>query len=130
MPKGAQSQSQTQAKGSSVVEPSIPALTDLRSLPSSSGLLQRSVGPSGFQGPGEEDEVMPNQSSLTQELHLHDAQSFNTVQVANVCTDHAEFARVVAESQRLIGEADTRALHFEGIAQQVFQEATAHMGVT
>ena len=83
LPKGAQSQSQ--AEGSSVAEPSIPALTDLRSLPSSSGLLQRSVGPSGFQGPGEEDEVMPyNQSSLTQELHLHDARSLNTVQVAYV----------------------------------------------
>ena len=54
MPKGAQSQ--IQAEGSSVVEPSIPALTDLRSLPSSSGLLQRSVGPSEFQGTGEEDE--------------------------------------------------------------------------
>ena len=126
MPKG--NQSQVQAEGSSVVEPSIPALTDLRSLPSSSGLLQRSVGPSEFQGTGEEDEVMPNQTSLTQELHLHDARSFNTVQVAYVGIDHAEFGRVVAESQRLIGEADSRASHFEGVAQQVFQEATAHIG--
>ena len=107
-----------------MVEPSIPALTDLRSLPSSSGLLQRSVGPSEFQGTGEEDEVMPNQTSLTQELHLHDARSFNTVQVAYVGIDHAEFGRVV----RLIGEADSRASHFEGVAQQVFQEATAHIG--
>ena len=126
MPKG--TQSQVQAEGSSVVEPSIPVLTDLRSLPSSSGLLQRSVGPSEFQGTGEEDEVMPNQTSLTQELHLHDARSFNTVQVAYVGIDHAEFGRVVAESQRLIGEADSRASHFEGVAQQVFQEATAHIG--
>ena len=71
---------------------------------------------------------MPNQSSLTQELRLHDARSFNTVQVAYVGIDHAEFGRVVAESQRLIGEADSRASHFEGVAQQVFREATAHIG--
>ena len=86
------------------------------------------MGPSEFQGTGEEDEVTPNQSSLTQELHLHDARSFNTVQVAYVGIHHAEFGRVVAESQRLIGEADSRASHFEGVARQVFQEATAHIG--
>ena len=37
---------QSQAEGSSMVEQSIPALADRQSLPSSSGLLQRSVGPS------------------------------------------------------------------------------------
>ena len=63
---------------------------------------------------------MPNPSSLAQELHLHDARSFNAVQVAYVGIDHAEFGRVVAESQRLIGEADSRAMRYEGVAQQVF----------
>ena len=59
MPKGPQSQ----AEGFSMVE-SIQALAHRQSLPSSSGLLQRSVGRSRIQSP-EEDEVMPNPSSLT-----------------------------------------------------------------
>ena len=126
MPKG--TQSQVQAEGSSVVELSI-----LRSL--TFGLAFVPVGCSSGRLVHPSSRVPERKMkscliklALTQELHLHDARSFNTIQVAYVGIDHAEFGRVVAESQRLIGEADSRASHFEGVAQQVFQEATAHIG--
>ena len=55
------------------------------------------------------------QSSTTQVLHLHDEKT----QSDHLGVSPQEFGAVVAETQRLLDESRTRALHLEGFAQEI-----------
>jgi hypothetical protein len=55
------------------------------------------------------------QSSTTLVLHLHDEKT----QSDHLGVSPEEFGAVVAETQRLLDESRTRALHLEGFAQEI-----------